>query len=48
MAKRLPPKPDLDTYFLAKKSGLFRPGAALILATALPQKQQKRPMKAKS
>ena len=49
--KRPPPKqckPGVGTYFLAKKSGLFRPGAELILAAALPQKQCKRPMKNKA
>lgn len=37
MAKRPPlkqPKANLGTYFLAKNSRLFRPGAELILATA--------------
>ena len=38
------PKADVGTYFLAKKSGLFRPGVALVLATALPSKP---PMKTK-
>lgn len=45
MAKQPPtkqPKADLGTYFLAKHSKLFRPGAALILATA-PQLRRRPP-----
>jgi hypothetical protein len=41
---RLPAKadrPNVDTYLLAKHSGLFRPGTPLILAYAVPAKKPK-------
>ena len=48
MKKVRPPpkvgKPNVDTYLLAKKSGLFRPGQPFILAFAVPSKK---PVKSK-
>jgi len=49
MAKRPPtkqPKADIGTYFLAKNSRLFRPGAELILATAPELKRKNAPKRA--
>lgn len=41
---RSPVSPNVDTYLLAKHSGLFRPGTPFILAYAVPSKK---PAKAK-
>lgn len=45
MAKRSPaqPKVNLGTFFLARNSRLFRPGAEFILATALPSARTSHP-----
>ena len=39
------PKPNVDTYLLAKHSGLFRPGQPFILAFAVPPKKPKEKQK---
>jgi hypothetical protein len=44
-AKPQSPKPNVDTYLLAKHSGLFRPGTPLILAYAVPSKKPKEKQK---
>jgi hypothetical protein len=38
-------KPNVDTYLLAKHSGLFRPGTPFILAFAVPSKKPKEKQK---
>ena len=49
---RLPVKadrvlPNMETYFLAKRSGLFTPGTPFILAFAVPSKKPKPKEKSK-
>jgi hypothetical protein len=36
-------RPNVDTYLLAKHSGLFRPGVPFILAFAVPAKKKEKP-----
>jgi len=42
-AKSSPSRPNVDTYHLAKHSGLFRPGQPFILAFAVPSKKPDKP-----
>lgn len=35
--------PNMETYFLAKRSGLFQPGQPFILAFAVPSKKPVEP-----
>lgn len=35
--------PNMETYFLAKRSGLFQPGQPFILAFAVPSKKPEKP-----
>ena len=36
-------QPNMETYFLAKRSGLFQPGQPFILAFAVPSKKPEKP-----
>lgn len=40
---RSPVSPNVDTYLLAKQSGLFQPGQPFILAFAVPSKKPAKP-----
>ncbi len=43
MKPKSKPKPNVDTYLLAKHSRLFRPGTPFILAYAVPSKKPVKP-----